>query len=397
MKFLHISDVHLNKSFSTKDIHTGQILKKKLKKAFMNAVDYCISEKLNALVIAGDLFDHYPLDLSTRIFVLQAFKKLDEANIHVFYASGNHDPSSLNSPLREMNFPKNVHTFFEDTYETYSILDPKSGKSYRFIGCGHVQSHESRPLIDAFPAGDYIGVVHTMVKGVDSDQEKNYLPSNLEVLKSKNYLYFALGHVHNRSLLNNAQNIIYPGTLQGLSSNETGPRGGYLVEIFDQTTQVSFVELSTINYKDFNFNVKEYDHLEMVFDGLIHAIEDLFEDEQGNDDIININLLGPTLLYKDLKSPQVMDTLRTVVQERFDFLDIKINDLTKTIYNPEDFMHEKSVLGGVLKSLESLKTTLDFDDSIIFLNTYSPEDKKRLLKDMEDGLMDYFLEGFNDY
>jgi DNA repair exonuclease SbcCD nuclease subunit len=397
MKFLHISDIHLNKSFSTKDIQIGQILKKKLKKAFMNAIDYCISQDLDALVIAGDLFDHYPLDLSTSYFVLEAFKKLEKENIYVFYASGNHDPSSINSPLREMKFSKNVCTFFEENYETYDILDRKTGQPYTFIGCGHIQSHETRPLIESFPSGNYIGVVHTMVSGLESAKEKNYLPSTLESLKSKNYQYFALGHVHNGGPLNNAQNICYPGTIQGLSSNEKGPRGGYLVEIDNGASQVTFVNLSSITYKDFEFELKGYEEFERLLDGLIAAIEMTFEDNQTLEYIMTIILKGPSSFYKPLKAPQMIETIKTIVQEKFDFVDVNIVDNSKTIYNPEDFMHEKSVLGAVLKSLEASKSSLVFDESIKFLNSYGPEEKKILLEDMEETLMTYFLEGFNDY
>jgi DNA repair exonuclease SbcCD nuclease subunit len=59
-----------------------------------------------------------------------------------------------------------------------------------------------------------------------------YAPSALEDLISKNYDYWALGHIHKKTILNEANPlIIYSGNPQGLNPKETGVRGCFLINV----------------------------------------------------------------------------------------------------------------------------------------------------------------------
>ncbi|MCX5772095.1 MAG: metallophosphoesterase [Candidatus Hydrogenedentes bacterium] len=85
MRFAHISDCHLG------SWNNHPELEKMPNSAFTKAVDMCISENVDFVLIAGDLFNTSlpPIDaLSNTTFNL---KKLKDAGIPVYVIAGSHD------------------------------------------------------------------------------------------------------------------------------------------------------------------------------------------------------------------------------------------------------------------------------------------------------------------
>lgn len=75
-----------------------------------------------------------------------------------------------------------------------------------------------------------IGLLHANV-GSDTGHEP-YAPCTVDDLRQSGVHYWALGHVHTRSLLSRRDPIAaYPGNPQGRHVNETRPRGVYLVDV----------------------------------------------------------------------------------------------------------------------------------------------------------------------
>jgi DNA repair exonuclease SbcCD nuclease subunit len=83
-------------------------------------------------------------------------------------------------------------------------------------------------LTDKYPSPDAgcfnIGLLHTSADG-QSPEHARYAPCSVEALVDKGYGYWALGHVHKRSVLREDPAIVFPGNLQGRFFRETGPKG----------------------------------------------------------------------------------------------------------------------------------------------------------------------------
>jgi len=86
VKFAHMADVHLGG-------WKQQPLRELNFKSFQKAVDTCILEKVDFVLIAGDLFDSsFPsIDILKQTFA--EFKKLNESRIPCFIIAGSHDYS----------------------------------------------------------------------------------------------------------------------------------------------------------------------------------------------------------------------------------------------------------------------------------------------------------------
>lgn len=377
LKFLHIGDVHLNKTFITKDEQIRKKMVRSLEQTFMNAVEYCIDNKLDALVIAGDLFDQPKVSYRKRAFIIRAFEKLKLNNVMVYYASGNHDYTDMNSDIRKIDYPDNVFTFFDSTPKSYSI------KGYTIVGCGHMVEKETRNLIELFPPGD-VAVVHSMIHSSISNNEGDYLPSDIKTIEKKNYKYTALGHIHKRGSINKDKNIFYSGCIQGLNINEAGNKGGYLVEI-DESLDVTFVPLSSLVFQHFDLECLGED-----LDTLYNHINRTIKEKYLNFDnlALQINLTGKTKLYKYLRNDKQVEDLVFGLKEQLGLFDLRFKCLIKPDYDIDSFKDKKTVVSQILEDLESVNLE---ELPLEFLGELPSKEN------IAEDILAYFMEGKDDY
>jgi DNA repair exonuclease SbcCD nuclease subunit len=100
-----------------------------------------------------------------------------------------------------------------------------------------------------------IGVLHTSLTGRAGHD--TYAPTSIDRLCSKGYDYFALGHVHAREVVREADpRIVYPGNLQGRHARETGPKGCELVTVSGGAiTSAQFVALDVVRWHQLDLDV----------------------------------------------------------------------------------------------------------------------------------------------
>jgi len=97
-RFLHTADIHLDSPLRTlamRDAALSAHIRGATRKAFTGMVDTCLDQRLDALVIAGDLYDRDLQDMSTALFFGRQMRRLADAGIRVFIIRGNHDAESV--------------------------------------------------------------------------------------------------------------------------------------------------------------------------------------------------------------------------------------------------------------------------------------------------------------
>jgi len=346
MKLLHLSDIHFGTKFLNKDPIIRQLLIDESYKTFDRVIDYVLNNDIKALLISGDLFDGEYRSLRAEKYLIDTFEGLNNYGIKVFYALGNHDSNITfkNGFLREL--PSNVIIFNEEKPTTYLLEDEVCIHS-----CGHQSSVENRNLVKKFPEakeGYYnIGLLHcSIVSNVKVSDL--YLPTEVQDLESKNYDYWALGHIHKRAEV--GKNIYYSGSLYGLSSKETGNKGGLLINLEDQECTVKFIDFSTINYET------------IVIDSQREAIENEYELLNILDQrlelfkkkiMLKLVLTGETPLYSFLKEAVHREEIVSEITRKEKILDVTIDVsvIERTIHY-KDYIREDNVLGYIEKNLE---------------------------------------------
>lgn len=258
IRFIHAADIHLDSPLkglaNRHNLPTDKILAA-TRDALVNLVTLAIDQKVDFVLLAGDIYDGDPEDLKANFHFNQQMGRLNQKNIKVVMITGNHDAKSkISKPLSP---PKNLTILSAHQPESCEIT--KEGEVIAIIhGQGFLNQAEPRNLASTYPApmpGKLnIGILHTSLDGREG--HANYAPTTTNELINKGYSYWALGHVHTREVVNEKPYIIFPGNIQGRHIRETGAKGCYLVTFNDnREAQLEFKPLDVFRWEAITVNL----------------------------------------------------------------------------------------------------------------------------------------------
>src|SRR5437588_288361 len=110
MRFLHAADIHLDSPLRGLDEYEGapvQALRGATRKAFAALTQLALAERVDFVILAGDLYDGNWPDYNTGLFFVNHVRELDRASIPVVLLYGNHDAASRIT--KWLTLPPNVH------------------------------------------------------------------------------------------------------------------------------------------------------------------------------------------------------------------------------------------------------------------------------------------------
>jgi len=213
------------------------------RQAFSSIIDLCINERVDTLLIAGDLYDGDQTSMKTARFLAGELGRLAKAGIRTFIIRGNHD--ALSRISRELVLPDLVK-LFGGRAEHVLIERGQGEKPVAIHGLSFAQPTAPESLLpkyaDAIPDAINIGIMHSSLGGAPGHDP--YAPCSPADLQATGYDYWALGHIHKRSVITGPTTIVMPGMPQGRDINEDGPKSVTLVSITDDGT-VSLEEKQT--------------------------------------------------------------------------------------------------------------------------------------------------------
>ncbi len=296
MKFLHCADLHIDSpllGLADRPGAPAQSLRLATRRALENLVALAIREKVQFVVIAGDVFDGDWPDYTTGLFFNARMADLQAAGIRVYMVSGNHDAAS--HITRHLALPENVVRFSVDRAETYRIDE--------FEVAIHGQGFKEREVRDnlvpgypePLPGYFNIGVLHTSVDGLGGHE--TYAPCRLEELVQKGYDYWALGHIHKRQILHEHPVVAYAGNLQGRHARETGEKGCLLVSVDGERVAVEFRALDVLRWYVCSVDLTGADAIEEVAARVSDQVGALAERDLAMPLAVRIVLTGRTPLY----------------------------------------------------------------------------------------------------
>ena len=232
MRFIHTADIHLDSPLTGLSAYQdapAELLRTATRDAFENLVSEAIREKVDFMVIAGDLYDGSWKDFNTGLFFVRQMGLLKTAGIQVFVLFGNHDAES--EMTKKLLMPDNVHCFSATKAQTFRLDSLRVALHGRSFKDAATLENLAMTYPQAAPGWLNIGVLHTALDG--SAVHPNYAPCSIAQLEALGYQYWALGHVHEHRIWQGTCTIAFPGNLQGRHIRETGPRGALLVTAED--------------------------------------------------------------------------------------------------------------------------------------------------------------------
>ena len=111
-RFLHCSDLHIDSPFkglSSVQPSLAEKLRNSTYQAFKNIVKRALQEEVEAVLIAGDIYDGSDRSLQAQLKFRRELQKLSAAGIDTFIVHGNHDP--LDGWSASLDWPEQVYVF----------------------------------------------------------------------------------------------------------------------------------------------------------------------------------------------------------------------------------------------------------------------------------------------
>jgi len=208
MKFAHLADCHLG-SWRQEELQKLNF------QSFQKIVDRCIQEKVDFVLISGDLFDsaYPPIEILKDSFA--EFKKIKDAGIPVYLIAGSHDFSASGKTfldvLEKAGFCKNIENWevqedgriklkahMHENIAIYGYPGRKSGMEIEDLRKIYFES------VHPFT----IFMIHTTIKDVIGT-----LPiDSIEKQKLPIADYYAMGHIHQKfETQEGSSRYVYPG------------------------------------------------------------------------------------------------------------------------------------------------------------------------------------------
>jgi len=371
-RFLHAADLHLGAPLESLgeaiDSDTYNRIKPLVNEAFDRLIHVAIAEEVDFVVLAGDVYDNADRDPGAQRRFLLGLRRLTGAGIKVFMVHGNHDP--LTKDIKQGLLPEGVVVFPAGKLGS-QVVTMRNGVDVTVAGVSYARKEETDNLVPLF-AGltgrTIVGVLHTNVGGNESGH-KNYAPSTPADLQASPVHYWALGHIHKRSV-NSIDSgwWAYPGNLQGRSvkASECGPKGVLIVDIDDngRVLEPRFVDCSSVRFERVSVPVDSVDDITELNDEVNEALARVVAEADGRPVMVRLELTGTTDLadLRSMDSPGWKSIVESMLEEAVDVLGngavVKVRTSCRAKIDLAAERERKTVLAAALSKLDEL----DLDD-----------------------------------
>ncbi len=236
MKFAHLADCHIGgwREEKLKDLNLL---------AFIKTIDKCIEEKVDFILISGDLYNTSLPGIDKLKESVKQLRRLKINNIPVYIIAGSHDfsPSgkTMLDVLEEADLVKNAvkGNIVEGKLKLNFIIDEKTGaKISGMIGKRGMLEKTYYENLDKTnlenEEGFKIFMFHTAISELKTKEMEKIDSSPISLLP-KNFNYYAGGHVHIVKNVNfdDYKNVVYPGPLfpNSFTELEKLKKGGFYI------------------------------------------------------------------------------------------------------------------------------------------------------------------------
>ena len=268
MKFAHISDTHFGQYRSKKERIQDNY------DAFEQAIKISIEEKVDFIILSGDIFDRSRPPNDAVLFLMKQFTLLKDNKIQSYFILGDHD-----QPKTQQNA---IHWIYTMTGNAHHLGDgnPVKFKDVLLYGFDHHdEGNDLDELLEKFKEidttvrehnGHKILVLHQGLNDVHKfagEINANDLP--------KNFTFYAIGDIHKNfekkyDFLGGP--LVYPGSIE-LASTEPikeSPKGFYIIDISSEKAIPKWIELELRPRFEMEMDVND---VEKKIDELISKID----------------------------------------------------------------------------------------------------------------------------
>ncbi|KMP11812.1 hypothetical protein UZ36_03040 [Candidatus Nitromaritima sp. SCGC AAA799-C22] len=412
-KFLHCADLHIDSPFkglSSVQPSLAARLRNSTHLAFQNIVKLALQEEVEAVLIAGDVYDGSDKSLQAQLKFRRGLQELSEAGIDTLIVHGNHDP--LDGWSASLDWPDRVHVFSGAQVERHPII--KKGKVRAQVhGISYPKKEVKDNLALQFVRDDSqgfaIGLLHANV-GHQAGHD-DYAPCSLDDLVAANMDYWALGHIHRYQILRESSPAVaYPGNSQARHMRETGEKGCCLVTLHRKSApEIRFIPTDVVRYVCDEVDLSGRIRLEEVIRAIQSKCERLADQAKERDTLIRLSLNGRTHAHAELHKGSVLEDLQEEIRSYFEgktpsvWVELVLD--TDGMYDVESLKKGKDFIADVLSLYdevgnpgkdiglqEVLKPMFETWQGRKYLEQFTNEEMKDILVQARSRSLDQLLE-----
>jgi exonuclease SbcD len=364
LRLIHTADVHLDSTFAQARLASdlGQALRLATREVLKRVLALVRERQADALLIAGDLYDHEYVTPDTGAFVRDALAALGD--VPVLITPGNHDPCLPDSLYARLDWPPNVHLFRRQEWETITLEElglvvhgfahEDFGVRERMFGGGGLwgvgvglsgvdggirpTTQNPQPTTLHPPAAD--GLTHVVLAhGSDLSRlpfnQEDYAPFEpAELAAVSGVSYWALGHYHNHARVEAGEGVVacYPGCVQGRNFGEIGTRYALEVSIEDGTASVTPHAVGLHPFETAEVDVTGVPHS----DALAAHLRKRFDPAAWSAAVTRLTLVGEVAPTLEISAVHLREQLADV------FYDLTLVDRTQPVLLAEVLASEQT-------------------------------------------------------
>ena len=254
MKILHTSDWHLGRSFGSVSLHDAQT-------QFCEwLLEVAVSEKVELLVVAGDLYDRSIPPQESVVLWRETLTAFHKAGITVVAIAGNHDGADRVAAFDGLTDGARIFVrggygrageiltldFADGPLDIALVpfLDPQLAPPEWKTELAEAEvrpTHESvlQKAMDQARSGATsprsLAVAHAFVGGsTPAESERQLTVGGTDQVAAtvlEGFSYVALGHLHTPQVIGGAEHVRYSGTPIAYSFSETAPKSVVLIDM----------------------------------------------------------------------------------------------------------------------------------------------------------------------
>jgi len=318
-RFIHTADIHLDsplRSLSLRNPELAGLIGDSTRQALVGIIDLCLEEQVDALVIAGDLYDGDQTSMKTARFLATQLARLSQAGIAVYKIRGNHD--ALSRITQELVLPDGVKVFGK---QAEMVHHRAGGLDIAIHGLSFAKPQAPESLLPKYRAPDpnaiNIGIMHTSVGGAPGHD--HYAPTSAAELHGAGFDYWALGHIHQRRQHEGTSTVIMPGMPQGRDINEGGEKTVSLVTIGDdRSIRVEEWLTSVAQFERVVVDLGNIEDWRTAMDAIANQLGKLRDQTRSAHLVARLHLVGSTPLSWKLRRDR--DLLLAETEQRVEGL-----------------------------------------------------------------------------
>ena len=337
MRLLHFADLHLDAPFAWARPDTARLRRRNRRETLTRILQLAEDERVDAVLCAGDLFEHERFTPDTVAFLRESFARADRP---IYLAPGNHDWYSARSPYALVEWSPNVHLFMEAALTPVELAD-----GLTLWGAAHRAPANTEGFFASFRpdrGGVHLALAHASERSALPFQESGkelHAPFDAAELEGAGISHAFLGHYH---VARDRDRYTYPGNPDPLTFGESDGRGVVIASVADD---------GTVERERHGVAVSEVHDLVVPLDGC-HHVDDVLQRVamaiSGVSGSVRLSLSGevPAELSVD---PRALIPLG----EHLDGLVIRANQL-QPAYDLESISAEATVRGQFARDAQEI-------------------------------------------